>query len=165
MLEAVSASWIVKDNNPIVLLNNHGNPVGTENAETAAIKECYDKRFNEDPPLTAVFKKPVTKRWNLPWNFNGYCIEFPVEFPVEFPQKVPQRQNRGTFCVNSTGNYTESKPWNFLWNFDGKLHRDKTVEFPVEFQQKVPQRQNRGNFCGISTGRCFLHWAGDATKR
>ena len=87
----------------------------------------------------AVSKKPETNWWNFLWNFHG---DKTVEFPVEFLQKVPQKQNRGTFC----GNSTKTKPWKFLWNFHGEFLKDKTVEFSVEIPQNVPQRQIRGTF-------------------
>ena len=64
----------------------------------------------------AVSKKPE-KRGNFPWNFlwnfhrkfrRDQILELSDE--IEIPREIPQNQNRGTFCGNSTGLFTESKP-------------------------------------------------------
>jgi hypothetical protein len=59
MLEAVRSLCKVRETKPIVVHNDQGNPVGTEKAKAAIIREWYDKKFNgEDPPLAPLVGPP-----------------------------------------------------------------------------------------------------------
>ena len=52
MFEAVRTFCKVIETKPIVVHSDQVNPVGTEKANAAIIREWYDKKFNgEDPPL------------------------------------------------------------------------------------------------------------------
>ena len=59
MFEAVRSLAKVKETKPIVVHNEHGNPVGTDKAKAEIVREWYVKKFNgDDPPLTPFMGTP-----------------------------------------------------------------------------------------------------------
>ena len=59
MFEAVRSLAKVKEPKPIVVHNEHGNPVGTDKAKAEIVREWYVKKFNgDDPPLTPFMGTP-----------------------------------------------------------------------------------------------------------
>ena len=111
--------------------------------------------------LGLVRSKSAGSRAVRPIHFG--CIQEARHKKVKLFVQFAQRQNRGTFCGISTGSWTETKPWNFLWKFQRKFHRDWTLECPLEAVDKQSIRliqainNNSQHFISCLTYLCISY--------
>ena len=103
--------------------------------------------FSEEIPLG---NSTEMKPWSFLWNFHTAHECSPVVIWAGDATKqslFPQICLCGTFCGNSTRNFTDLCLWNSLWKFHGKFNGFVSVEIP----QNVPP------FCVGLLGYCNKH--------